>query len=340
MNVESFDSAEPRTAAQWFAARRGAPNAELERRFSAWLGASAANFEAYALCELTWELSATASAGLTELPGAPASALAGAPAAALPAASAAPLAGSLRWYRRSIVRAAAAVAALVGLGVLTFMQLTRPVVSVWQTRPGEQLPVSLQDGSHITLNTRSRVEARMSRGRRVVRVLEGEVFFDVARDRLRPFDVETALGSVRAVGTRFDVLLDGQHLEVNMEEGKVLIRSAAAGGQESMAEAGMRATLLAGSSRPKVDSADLNRIENWRAHRVEFDRVPLGAALQELSRYTAVPIRAGSPEVGRILISAVLKTGDVDALRATLRGAFGLKVVAEGKEYIVVAGAT
>ena len=322
MNVQSFDSADPRTAAQWFAARRSTPNDDLERRFSAWLAASAANFEAYALCELTWELSATAAAGMT----------------ASPAASPGALPARLPWHRRSIVRAAAAAAVLVAVGVLTFIQLTRPVVSVWQTRPGEQLSVSLQDGSHITLNTRSKVEARMSRSRRVVRVLEGEVFFAVARDRLRPFYVETALGSVRAVGTRFDVLLDTQHLEVNMEEGKVLIRSAAAGGQESMAEAGMRATLLAGSSRPKVDSADLNRIENWRAHRVEFDRVPLGAALQELSRYTAVPIRAGSPEVGRIMISAVLKTGDVEALRATLRGAFGLRVDEGDGGYVVVAG--
>ncbi|MBS0421322.1 MAG: FecR domain-containing protein [Proteobacteria bacterium] len=312
MNVQSIDPPEPRTAAQWFAARRSAHNEDLERRFSAWLAASTANFEAYALCELTWELSASAAAGMTASP------------AALP------------WYRRPLVRAAAAAAALVAFGVLTFIQLTRPGVSKWQTQPGQQLSVSLQDGSHITLNTRSSVEVRMSHSRRVVRVLEGEVFFDVARDRLRPFAVQTALGSVRAVGTRFDVLLDSQHLEVNMEEGKVLIRSAAAGGQESMATAGMRATLLPGSPRPEVAAADLNRIENWRAHRVEFDRVPLGEALQELSRYTPVPIRAGSPEVARIMISAVLKTGDVDALRATLKGAFGLRVVEGGRQYVVV----
>jgi transmembrane sensor len=311
MNVQSFDTAEPRTAAQWFAARRSGRNEDLERRFSAWLAASAANFEAYALCELTWELSVTAAAGMTASPAA------------------------VAWYRRSIVRVAAAAVVLVTVGALTFMQLTRPVVSVWHTGPAEQLSLTLDDGSRITLNARSKLETRLSRSRRVVRVLEGEAFFVVARDRLRPFDVETALGSVRAVGTRFDLLLDSRHLEVNMEEGKVLVRSAAADGEESMAEAGMRATLLAGSARAQVGSVDLNRSENWRAHRVEFDRVPLGEALQELSRYTDVPVRAGSPEVGRIVISAVLRTGDLEALRATLQGAFGLRVVEGAGEYVV-----
>lgn len=125
-----------------------------------------------------------------------------------------------------------------------------------------------------------------------------------------------------------------------MEEGKVLVRSAAPGGQESTAQAGMRATLLAGSSLAKVDPVDVNRIENWRAHRVEFDRVPLGEALRELSRYTTVPVRAGSPEVGRIVISAVLKTGDMEALRATLKGAFGLQVVEGTGAYVVMGGSS
>ena len=102
-----------------------------------------------------------------------------------------------------------------------------------------------------------------------------------------------------------------------------------------MAAAGMRATLLAGSAQAKLDPADLNRVENWRSHRIEFDRVPLSVALKEFSRYTAVPIRAGSPELGRIVISAVFKTGDTEALRATLRGAFGWSVVERSGELVV-----
>jgi len=47
-----------------------------------------------------------------------------------------------------------------------------------------------------------------------------------------------------------------------------------------------------------IDRADLNRIDNWRARRLEFDRVPLSQVLTEFSRYTLLPIRAATPAVG------------------------------------------
>ena len=311
MNVHSFDRIEPVTAAEWFAVRRGPHDDEVERRFSAWLTSSAENFEAYALCELTWELAGTAAASLSS--------------------SQAPS----PWYRRRTVGAAAAalVLACVALGFVLFSP-TR--VTVWNTKPGEQRTLTLEDGSRVILNTRSIVEVRMGRSARDVRIVQGEAFFEVAHDRLRPFNVQTPLGTIRAVGTRFDVLLDEQRVEVVMEEGKVLVKSAAPAGQEVAAVAGMRATLLAGSTRAALDSADLTRIENWRAHRVEFDRVPLSTALKEFSRYTALPIRVESPQIGQMSVSAVLQAGDVDALRATLKGAFGLRLIAKQNELVVV----
>ena len=96
---------------------------------------------------------------------------------------------------------------------------------------------------------------------------------------------------------------------------------------------------FAGGARPELDRADLNRIENWRARRLEFDRVPLDAVLREFSRYLAVPIRAATPQVGQIPVSAVLKAGDVEALRATLNGAFGLTLAAGEEEWLVSAPA-
>jgi transmembrane sensor len=311
MNLSSIDPRDPQTAEQWFAARRSRHDAELERRFSGWLAENTANFEAYALCELTWELCGTAAAGMSTSTTA------------------------TRWYRRPVVCAAAAVL-LAALGLFTFVRLNQPVTTVWITGPGEQLPLMLEDGSHVTLNTRSRLAVRMSASRRSVQLLEGEAFFDVAHDARRPFDIDTRLGSVIAVGTRFDLLLQERSLEVNMQEGKVLVRSAAAGAPQSLAVAGEKATLTAGSARARLETADLNRIENWRNRRIEFDRVQLAEALKEFSRYTPLPIRAGSPEIGAIAISAVLKTGDVQALRATLLGAFGLSVVEQKGEFVVV----
>jgi transmembrane sensor len=311
MNLQLFNRSEPKTAAEWFAQRKGSRNEEVERRFSAWLASSPENFESYALCELTWELAASAAAGL------------GTSRKAKP------------WYRH---RAVAAIAAslLIAAIVLSIVRYSPPNAVMWSTKPGEQRTLFLADGSHVTLNTRSIVEVRMGRTTREVRLVQGEAFFEVAHDQSRPFSVGTPLGTIRAVGTQFDVLLDEQRVEVNMQEGKVLIKSTASAGQEVVAVAGMRATLLAGNSLPALDSADLTRVENWLAHRIEFDRVPLATALREFSRYTALPIRVESPQIGQMSISAVLQAGDVNALRSMLKGAFGLRVIQKENELVVI----
>jgi transmembrane sensor len=314
MNVHPFEGVEPRTAAEWFAARKGSQSADVERRFSTWLAASPENFEAYALCELTWELSASAAVGL------------GGSLTAVP------------WYRRRTIGAIAAALLLASIA-LVFVRFSQPNATLWSTKPGQQRTLTLDDGSHVTLNTRSILEIRMGRKERTVRIMQGEAFFDVAHDASRPFNVDTPLGSVRAVGTRFDVLLDEQRVQVDMEEGKVLVKSATPGGEEVVAVAGMRATLVAGSAAPELNSADLTRVENWRAHRIEFDRIPLAAALREFSRYTDLPLRVESAQVARMSISAVLQTGDINALRAMLKGAFGLRLEQRQNELVVLEAA-
>jgi transmembrane sensor len=300
----------PGTASEWFAARHGLHDAELDRRFTRWLAEDPRNADEYALCDLTWALSADAAEGLElEAP-------------------------SRHWYRRAPIVAAALAACAAIVGVMLYWTAA-PEPLRFTTLPGEQRTVALEDGSRVTLNTRSALEVRLARSKREIRMLEGEAYFDVAKDPSRPFVVETPLGSARAVGTRFNVLIDTGRVEVSTEEGKVLVQSSDPSGSAVMATPGTRATLTHDGSSPVLAAADLTRIENWRAHRLEFDRVPLADALVEMSRYTVLPIRAGSADIGRVQVSAVLRAGDVDALRATLKGAFGLELVAGTNGWVV-----
>jgi len=167
-------------------------------------------------------------------------------------------------------------------------------------------------------------------------MLTGEAFFEVAKDLSRPFIVKTPLGEARAVGTRFNVLLEGDREEIATEEGKVLVQISAPKTAGVLTAAGMEATLIRGEASPALSQANLARIENWRAHRLEFDRVSLEAALKEVSRYTALPVRAPSPDVQRTRISAVLKTGDIRALKAMLNGALSLDLIEGNGEWLVV----
>ena len=302
----------PSAAAEWFAARRRPQDASFEEHFSRWLAADARNADEYALCELTWELSAPAAEGL------------------LADVRARP------WYRQRAVTGAAAAIIVAALATAAFWAMPAKPLAL-QTAAGEQRTIALADGTRLTMNTRSSIEVRLSRSKRAVRILDGEVFFAVARDPSRPFFVETTLGTARAIGTRFNVLAGTERVEVATEEGKVWVTTASGGAAGVMATAGVRATLVPGSANPVLDTADLARIENWRARRLEFNDVPLDAALKEFSRYTRNPYRSATREIGQIPVSAVLNIGDENALRVTLKAAFGLDVVDRNEEWLVIA---
>lgn len=74
------------------------------------------------------------------------------------------------------------------------------------TPRGTEYRMVLPDGTKVCLNAESslRFPVAFSTGERRV-MCDGEVFFDVARDSLRPFLVESAGNVVKVLGTRFDV---------------------------------------------------------------------------------------------------------------------------------------
>src|SRR5207244_12734060 len=83
-----------------------------------------------------------------------------------------------------------------------------------RTGIGERATASLEDGSTVVLNTNSVLEINYSKLRRDVKLIAGQVLFKVAHDTARPFIVAAANHEVVAVGTEFEVRLDGEKMRV------------------------------------------------------------------------------------------------------------------------------
>jgi transmembrane sensor len=200
--------------------------------------------------------------------------------------------------------------------------------SKFATGAGEQQLVTLKDGSRVLLNTRSSIEVDVTDRERRVSVTEGEVFFDVAHDKRRPFRVVTAFGAVTVLGTRFTVYQHGGSLEVSTESGLVELQTIESAGPKSsvLVPAGRSAVISAAGHDPELRRADLDRIRNWRRKLLEFDAAPLADLLAEFSRYTPEPIRAADADLGELRVSGVFHIGDTAGLSKALESAFGLVV--------------
>ncbi len=159
----------------------------------------------------------------------------------------------------------------------------------YATQRGQQLEITLPDGSRMRLDTATSVEVTFYRKHREVRLPEGQVVFQVKGDAARPFHVLAGPVRVTVVGTRFAVrntpdVPGNEGVRVAVEEGHV--RVAGLDGQELRnLTAGQQVASDATGLLGAVASVDATGIAPWRDGRITFDNTPLVQALAELERY-------------------------------------------------------
>lgn len=94
------------------------------------------------------------------------------------------------------------------------------------TRAGERQTIQLPDGSTVILNTTSAIAIDFKNGKRRVRLLDGEAFFDVKHDPAHPFVVAGEFAAVEVKGTAFGVHSDRREETVVLERGRVDVTAA------------------------------------------------------------------------------------------------------------------
>ncbi|WP_337828496.1 FecR family protein [Pseudonocardia sp. TMWB2A] len=195
----------------------------------------------------------------------------------------------------------------------------------YETAVGEQLAVTLDDGSHVALNTDTFIKPEFTREARVIEIKRGEALFDVAHDTSRPFIVRFGDDYVRATGTRFAVRIDRGKFEVSLIEGGVV---AGRDGKPTTVRhlvPGERIRLVDARA-PLVDRPDLDSQLAWRSGEVVFDNVPLHAAIREMNRYSHTKLALADPAMGEQRLSGVFAVTNNSEFAAAAAGLYGYKV--------------
>jgi len=313
-------------AAEWFVIMREPVVSEADRAgFSAWLQASPVHVHAYLDMARLWGDTAHLDPELSINEG---SALAAGNVVPMPAtartrhAAAEPgdepaFASPKRKIRRRHYAVAASIALLAGLGsAVTWWQIQQPPTYV--TDVGEQRVLTLEDGSIVRLNSRSRVRVRMLPGQRLIELVEGQALFEVAKDPQRPFIVRSGNVAARAIGTQFDVYRKPTGTVVTVVEGLVEVRTEPAlrkGSAEatvSMApvsvKAGEQVTVGRTGLVEQRQDANVNAAMRWLQQELVFDGQTLSAVVEEFNRYQRIPIVLDDQALGEMRVNAVFNT--------------------------------
>ena len=191
----------------------------------------------------------------------------------------------------------------------------------YATRIGERLSVALPDGSELTLNTASRATLAYTPQERLVHLLAGQGYFDVAHDADRPFVVVANGRRITALGTAFEVRIDAADLSVTLVEGRVAVDLADASATDAPQSdeappAPLRAELSPGErlvqldqAPPQVAAVDARRLTSWLDGLVIFEDDTLAEAVEEMNRYAHRPIVIADEGLESLRLSGAFGAG-------------------------------
>lgn len=223
--------------------------------------------------------------------------------------------GRRLWRVAAAVSAAAVIAALgVFAGMRFSLNEADPGRFEIVADCGQRSEVLLPDGSRIRLNSASRISYSSGYGKTDRNIfLDGEAFFEVAKNAGLPFVVSTGNISVEALGTKFNVrsYKDGNET-VTLVEGKVLTT---AGETEAMLHPHQsvsydRISGKLGQPRPTDGQSDVP----WLSGEMKFRDDSLAAVAAEIERLYNVRVVFEDEKIRGFRYTGVIPNSSLNAI--------------------------
>lgn len=230
----------------------------------------------------------------------------------------------LSWHRTS-----AAMGALAIL-LVAILALPSMLPRSYASSSGQMETVVLADGSRMTLGGNTFVQVHYLPWRRTVTLTRGEVFFDVAHDRDRPFDVASGTANISVLGTAFHVdRLGSGRVAVQVSRGSVNVTDNRAALRLRAGEAAQ----LAGGQIRRVTMQQEN--SDWRSGWFVARDVPLADVVEKLRRHSDIRIEFSDQQIGEQKIVGRFKVDEPKIALLALQQSYELTVTYDKDEIMI-----
>lgn len=188
--------------------------------------------------------------------------------------------------------------------------------------------VVLPDGTKVWLNNSSTLKypREFSENERNV-YLEGEAYFEVTKNRHKPFTVESDAMRVRVLGTTFNFKCD-KHCriaEATLIEGEIEVKGNLEEGQIILAP-GQRAELNKNNGRLTVKQVDAKLDAVWHNDLIPFDKANIFTITKTLERFYNVKIIL-SPDIqtNRTYSGVLKKQSTIESVLTSLQNSIPIE---------------
>ncbi len=235
------------------------------------------------------------------------------------------------WMRYAAVFAAIILSVVITVIVNNHFQ---PIETVFATANGSCGDFVLPDGTEVKLNGGSRLCYNANDfgkwGKRKVSV-EGEAYFDVAKDRNHPFEVMLNGSCVEVTGTKFEVrnYPYSNFEEVVLESGSVNISEL--GGNKSVTLRPDQRFILDRSKKTWcVEDTEASKYCRWIQKRLKLENEPVGDLLITIGRKYGVELNI-SPEVDmQHTLTITLQNDDLEDILSIISYLTGIRYDIKG----------
>jgi len=237
--------------------------------------------------------------------------------------------------------AAAIVFFLIGIGVQYYLTNQYPSDFLNQytcvvVPEGQKSMVLLPDGSKVWMNAGSELKYRNSFNSKVREVeLEGEAFFEVAKDRFKMFKVKTGTISVEVYGTAFNVknYKDEKRLEITVENGNVGVMES--GKKLADLTKGKQASINKKTNELCLLNPNVDIVTAWKNNELVFDGTPFEEVIRYLERWYGVNINIEEEMKKKHNYTFKVKTESFRELLELLKEITPLEYKINGKNVII-----
>lgn len=184
-----------------------------------------------------------------------------------------------------------------------------------QSHAGEWKTTRLSDGSSITLRGITAINVNYTPHQRSIQLLSGEIYVDVAKDKQRPFIVQTQQGSISALGTRFIVSKKDKITYLGMLHSKVLVKTSKQNVTKLVPEQDHQSRIIQAGQQIYFNQEMIYKISElkipqeefkWKEHKLVIENKSLLYVLQQLDKNFKGKIFYSNDGLEHVTVNAVL----------------------------------
>jgi ferric-dicitrate binding protein FerR (iron transport regulator) len=205
-----------------------------------------------------------------------------------------------------------------------------------QVEVGQKANVYLPDGTHVWLNSAGSLSYDNNNKKERIVYLQGEAYFEVSKDKTRPFIVKANDISVEALGTRFDLKAypDDNYVTAILMEGSIRVSSP------------LQSAILAPNEKLTVTKSDgqftksvlwdAGKNVSWINNQLSFEQERLEDIAKILERMYSVHIRFVSEKLKDIRFSGTIKNNNLENVLELIAFVSPIRYARENDSTIII----